>query len=190
MSAVHERGGIFQKPVPPLIKQPMIGDPDSGNFLASPTCWAAALASWLKVARGRDWTVAELVARFKPYTSEGGMLQMEHLDDVTEALDVRMDYEEMPSSNPHGPQKIDWDYLSDKLMWGHVYLILIKASGPAHAVVVHGVSRDSRGNEEINIMDPMYGYKVGPIDAFMKLSSSFIVGWPKGRGMVGIIGIS
>jgi hypothetical protein len=171
MGAFRERGGMVQKPAPPVVKQPVIEDPTLGTIAISNTCWAAALSSWLKVARNEDWSIGQLVKKFESFLN-GSSLNLGHFDEVAESFLVRMDYETIQGA------ELIWEYLYDKLTWSYVYIMLV-GSTMGHAMVIHAVTLDSKGTRDIHVMDPKEGLRAGALSEFQKRSSKFVVGWAK-----------
>lgn len=169
MGAFRFEGGLAQKPVPPIVVQPRVTD-EFGITAASPTCWAAALSSWLKGVRGTDWSVSDLVQRFRPYLRGSG-LDLANFDEIAGALSVRMTFEDV------SPQDLTWEYLYEKLMISSVYIILA-GKDPGHAVVIYSIAFDSAGTRDVRWMDPLKGsYQRGPLAKFQTLSRNFVVGW-------------
>jgi hypothetical protein len=172
MGAFKQQGGMVQKPLPPIVMQPIVeGVPGIGTLAIAPTCWAAALSSWLKAARDEDWSIGQLVNRFKPYL-DGSALKLSHFNDIAESFLVRMDYETLRGS------ELTWEYLYDKLTYSYVYTMLIN-SQMGHAMVIHAITLDSTGTQDIHVMDPKEGVRVGALSAFQNRSSTFVVGWAK-----------
>ena len=172
MAAYKQRGGMVQKPSPPLVLQPVLEVPGIGTLAIAPTCWAAALSSWLIAARAEERSIADLVKTFAPYLSDGGSLQLNHFKDVAESYLVRMDFEAVRGS------ELTWDYLYDKLTYSYVYTMLI-GSQMSHAVVIYAITLDSRGTRDVHLMDPKDGMIQGVLSMFQKRSSTFVVGWAK-----------
>jgi hypothetical protein len=171
MGAFQVKGGIAHRPVPPFVKQPQVEVPGVGTRAISATCWAAALSSWLKVARNVDWSVDELVNRFKPHLNNDA-LDLKHVKDVAESGFVQMDWEMVRGSD------LTWDYLYDKLKYSYVYAMIID-SVMGHAVVVWGITRDSAGAQDIHLMDPKDGLRESALGQFQRRSPSCVVGWTK-----------
>jgi len=168
MGAYLWRKGIIQKPVPPLVRQPMVFDPDLGGMMISPTCWAAALSSWLKATRNVDRSVDYIVGFFRHYVTSKG-LDLSQFGEIAEALFVRMDYEEVDRAD------LSWDYLWWKLEESAIYLILENAN-PAHALVLYAISEDRAGTQEVWLVDPIQGMRAGSLREFQKRSPTFLVG--------------
>jgi len=171
MGAYLFRGGIQQKPAPPLVRQPQVYDPDLGGMRISSTCWAAALSSWLTACRNDDKSVDYLVRFFQPYLGKSG-LDLGQFDKIADALFVRMAYEEVDKA------EFTWEYLSFKLHESAVYIILENAN-PAHALVLYAVSVDKSNTQEVWVMDPIQGYRAGPLSDFQKRSPTFLIGTAK-----------
>jgi hypothetical protein len=171
MGAQRFRGGLQQKPTPPLVKQPLVYDPDLEGMRISSTCWAAALSSWLSAARNDDWSVDKLVERFRPFLGKNG-LDLGQFNEIADALFVRMQFEEI------GKADFSWDYLYDKLLQSVVYVILENAN-PAHALVLYAISVDNSNTQEVWVMDPLQGYRAGALSAFRERSPTFLVGVAK-----------
>ncbi len=169
MGASLFRGGIQQKPTPPLVRQPIVTDADSGIRMISSTCWAAALSSWLSSSRNDDRTVENLVQWFR--VGQDG-LDLGKFDQIADAPFVRMQFEEV------GKAQMTWDYLSLKLHESAVYVILINAN-PAHAVVLYAITQVAGQEHEVWIMDPIQGYRVGSLSGFRERSPTFLIGVAK-----------
>lgn len=171
MGAFRFRGGIQQKPQPPLVRQPLVYDPDLGGMRISSTCWAAALSSWLSASRNDYRSVENLVERFRPFLGTSG-LDLGQFDNIADALFVRMDYEEISSA------EFTWDYVYLKLLESAIYIILENAN-PAHALVLYAISVDENETEEVWIMDPIRGYAAGSLSSFRERSPTFLIGVAK-----------
>jgi hypothetical protein len=158
--------------LPPIVKQPTIGDED--HPIALPVCWACALSSWLKVVRGSEWSFRQLVQRFKPFCGDAGGLDLSQFDSVADALFVSMYWEEKNRS------ELTFDYLHEKLMGprgSHLYVIL-EGKNPAHCVVVYGLNREK--TDLVGIMDPLRGVRAAPVlSEFRQKATDFLVGWAK-----------
>ena len=171
MGAYLFRGGLQQKPMPPLVRQPTVYDPDLGGMRITSTCWAAALSSWLSAARNDDRSVENLVERFRPFLGKNG-LDLGQFYNIADALFVRMSYEEIAKA------EFTWDYLYDQLRQSALYIILENAN-PAHALVLYAISLDKNNTQEVWLMDPLQGYRAGSLNAFRERSPVFLVGVAK-----------
>ena len=169
MGASLFRGGIQQKPTPPLVRQPIVHDADLGGMIISSTCWAAALSSWLSASRNDDRSVENLVQWFQ--VGKNG-LDLGKFDQIADAPFVRMNFEEISKA------EFTWDYISLKLHESAIYIILENAN-PAHALVLYAITQKKDQDHEVWIMDPIQGYRVGSLSAFRERSPTFLIGVAK-----------
>ena len=163
---------MVQKPDPPIVMQPVLEVPGIGTMAIAPTCWAAALSSWLIAQRAEELSIPQLVNKYQQYLSDGGSLKLNHFKDVAETYLVRMDYDVIRGS------ELTWEYLYDKLTYSYVYTMLIN-SDMGHAMVIFAITLDSAGTRDIHFMDPKDGLRQGVLSDFQKRSSTFVVGWAK-----------
>jgi hypothetical protein len=140
----------------------------------TPTCWAAALASWLDAVPGRiDRDPDFLLEFFRAYTVNEGFLPWGNFENVAESIIIRMDYEVVGGAN------MDRDYVLDILKWSPIYLIAMPpGSGSdniAHARVIWNLTNDG-----VLAVDPIQGH-ISWSYAKMKHFYTILVGWAKGR---------
>jgi hypothetical protein len=141
---------------------------------ATPTCWAAALASWLDAVPGRTRRGPNfLLEYFSAYTRDDGFLPWRNIDSVTESIIIRMDYEVLGGAN------MDAGYVLDILKWCPIYLIAMPPGGGgdaiAHARVIWSVTDGG-----VRAVDPIKGYVNWSYEE-MKHFYTIMVGWAKGR---------
>jgi hypothetical protein len=140
----------------------------------TPTCWAAALASWLDAVPGRSSRDPDfLLEYFSAYTRGEGFLPWASVDNVTEDIIIRMDYEVVGGGN------MGWDYVYDILKRPPIYVIAMPfGSGNnniAHARVIWDLTDDG-----VLVVDPMLGYVHWSFEK-IKHFYTILVGWAKGR---------
>jgi hypothetical protein len=140
----------------------------------TPTCWAAALASWLDAVPGRSKHDPDfLLEYFSAYTVNEGFLPWASVSIVTESIIIRMDYEVVGGGN------MDSDYVYDILKWSPIYLIAMPpGSGNnsiAHARVIWNLTDDG-----VRVVDPIQGYVQWSFEE-IKHFYTILVGWAKGR---------
>jgi hypothetical protein len=173
MGAFMQSGGVVHRPLPPIVAQPRLGD--SNQPVATPTCWAASLSSWLKANRNADWSIGDLVNRFAPFCNGGLSLDFANFDEVAQAGFVNMTYDELNTSY------LTFEYLYSKLagsyeLTGSYLYIVMEGKNPAHAVVGYGVVKEKE-TEYIGVMDPMRGVHARePLSSFRQRATDFLVG--------------
>jgi hypothetical protein len=148
------------------------------GFLES-DCWARGLSSWVNAMNNPPEPILPdyLLHRYAEKTNGGTMMTFNDL-----RLICRQDWG-MKAELMGGPN-FTWDFIYEILTsFSLIYLAYPISGKLAHTVVLYGIGGLESSKYTVNMMDPIYAYREGPLSQFQE-KEALLVGFLDRKGTI------